>query len=483
MATVLAVVLLLGTDEWQDFKQLAKDRDPDERCKAVELIRKHRNLAMVQALLPLLGDAHPRVRARATTAVAGVTEPDGIAFLIKAGLRHVQPLVRRYACRSLGLLGDKDAVAPVIDALGDPDPLVRAEAASTLALLGDRASADPLAAAFVKDRAWETRAACFDALSRIDPLRAEALLAQAIADKAPQVRIEALRHGGLPAILALAGDPDWRVRIQAFESALLLRHRDCIEPLVAGFAREKGRLRSDCLRALEKLTGKDIGTDPKAWRAWWDAVRDSFDVPAKVGALSGAGVATRAEFFNIPILSNRVSFVLDLSGSMREEAPDGQTKLDVARRAMAKAIASFTSDVFFDIILLGCERDGTFRREQKVWKSRLTPATDAGKRDAIRFLNAQEARGWTNIWDGLEYAMEDDEVDTLFLYSDGGASNGVWTQTAEILAQLDELNRYRKVMIHTVETVGTKPNTADNTRLLKEIAAHTGGIYRLGDDK
>ena len=93
-------------------------------------------------------------------------------------------------------------------------------------------------------------------------------------------------------------------------------------------------------------------------------------------------------------------------------------------------------------------------------------------------MRGLEARGWTNLYDGLELALADPEADTIFLYSDGGASKGALVATAEILEELRRRNRFQRIQIHTVEVPGEK-NPADNRRLLAEIAAATGGRCRL----
>ena len=93
-------------------------------------------------------------------------------------------------------------------------------------------------------------------------------------------------------------------------------------------------------------------------------------------------------------------------------------------------------------------------------------------------LHRLEAKGWTNLWDGLEYAMADPEADTVFLYSDGGASKGAFVAAKEILSELAERNRFRRVVIHAVEVPGER-NSADNRRLLADLARATGGTSKL----
>src|SRR5262245_63262748 len=127
----LALFLLYAApDEWSDFIRLSKDRDPDRRCEAVEKIRPRADLPMVQALLPLLADPHPRVRKRAAEAVSRATSPDCVEFLSKAGLRHSHRFVRIHAAACLGAIGDRSAASALTSSLADPDPDVRAAACS-----------------------------------------------------------------------------------------------------------------------------------------------------------------------------------------------------------------------------------------------------------------------------------------------------------------------------------------------------------------
>jgi hypothetical protein len=284
----------------------------------------------------------------------------------------------------------------------------------------------------------------------------------------------------------LIHDGDWRVRAAAIETCLAHRDRSAVGWLVDRFAEEKGRLRSDLHETLREITGKDLSLEPRHWKAWWEANRESFTVSSKGEKGSAIDGSTRAEFFKIPILSTKILFVLDLSGSMRDPSPGGaSTKLDVARQGLIETIRSLPADVRFSILGLGCDMDGAYLlREKKSWhgKPDLHPATPPMKADAERFVRGLEARGWTNLYDGIEYAFSDPDVDTIYLYSDGGASKGTFVASGEILSQFGKMNRFRKIVIHTVEVPGEK-NPEDNRRLLSDIAHLTKGIARLHEKR
>ena len=152
---------------------------------------------------------------------------------------------------------------------------------------------------------------------------------------------------------------------------------------------------------------------------------------------------------------------------------------------MLATIRALPPEARFGILGLGCDEDGRYaRREEKTWQRRLQllPAVPACKADAERFVSSLEARGWTNLYDGLEYAFSHPDVDTIYLYSDGGASKGTFVGAGEILSQLAGLNRFRKIVIHAVEVPGAR-NPEDNRRLLERLAARTGGTSRLFEKK
>jgi HEAT repeat protein len=480
---LLALFLLYGAiDEWSEFRRLSRDRDPDRRCEAVELLRPRADLEMVHALLPLLADPHARVRKRAGEAIARAGSPECVEFLTKAGLRHPLKPVRARVAGILGTMRDAAAVPALESLLADDDPDVRAAACESLAAIGSRASAPAIAKRAGRDPA------ALEALSLLDASAAEPFAMSAASDKSWRVRLAAARvapslaeEAALRVYAKTVADVDWRVRVQAMESACLIRKKAVIGPLIELLGKEPGRLRWDAWLALRDITGKEMGLEAAPWKRWWEVQKDGFEPPPP-GAPDQPrpGGETGVSFFSIPILSTRTAFVFDLSGSMRDPAPSGsESKLDVAKREAARTFAKLPESAWFNVLLLGCESDGKYEKPRMVWKRTLQPATPAGRGDAVSFLNRQVGKGWTNIWDGIELAFEDDLVDTIYLYTDGGASRGTFVATADILGELARMNRCRKIMIHTIEVPAEKPNTADNIRLLKGIAEGTKGLYRL----
>ena len=490
----MLLALFSVADEWSDFEKLSKSKDFEDRCKAIDRVDKHKDLRMAQALLPLLGDEHPRVRYRAMRAL-GRCKEEVAGFVASKGLKHSDARVRQGSAESLGWMKVRQTVPALLEALGDSQGDVRAEACSALGWIRDDSATARLLDT-LKDREGKVQANVLEAVVKLEPAKAKPILAEATAHPDYRVRMEAAKSwpiadagGALEALPKLLQDKDWRVRCAGIEACLELRERACVGWLIGLLESEKGRLRWDALVALKDLTAKEIGLDVKGWKTWWEANKDSFEVAKKNGGGDSKPDVgkTVTSFFKVPILSTNIIFILDLSGSMRDKAVDGEgqpkgnTKLDVAKKGMTETIKAFPPETRFSILALGSTKEGQYDRASHTWQRKLvlTPAAPPSKADAEKWVNKCEAKGWTNIWDGLEYAFENPDVDTIYLYSDGGASKGVFVLTDEILAQLQKMNRFRKIMIHTIEVPAEKANTKDNIRLLTELAVRTKGVYKL----
>ena len=176
----------------------------------------------------------------------------------------------------------------------------------------------------------------------------------------------------------------------------------------------------------------------------------------------------RVSYHGVPVVSHRIAFVLDLSGSMRDPAGDGTARslLEVAMEELARVIDELPEKGLFNIYF--------YNEETHPWRPEAAPATPRARKEAKAFLAKKEAKGYTNLYGGLQRALADLQVDTIYLLSDGGPSRGEVIFTDRILRKVDELNRIRRVTIHAIDTGSRKFH---QTRLLEELAARTGGRY------
>lgn len=169
------------------------------------------------ALVTLLGEEDPDVRARAAFALGSVQDP-GAREALEALLADPEARVRADAAFALGQLGDSAAAPSLVGALeGETDPVVRVELWQALGKAGDSAS---LAAVEVRELQAEEAAAAALALARygmrgIHHEEKIRWLAESAASEDPLVRRNAAYYFGR------TPDPDvWLSQIQRVRAAL-----------------------------------------------------------------------------------------------------------------------------------------------------------------------------------------------------------------------------------------------------------------------
>ena len=228
-----------------------------------------------------------------------------------------------------------------------------------------------------------------------------------------------------------------------------------------------GRLRGDYAQALADITGNDLGVDVAAWREWWSFHEKNWRKPDKKA--NHAFKTQEGGFFGIPLWSKRLSFILDLSQGMARVMPEGggASKVDAARKELMQALTHLSEGAKFNVIYFGTE--------VRPLSKQLIPAKKNVLQQAFEFIKKQQPAGRTNFYDALGQAFEDDEVDTLYVLSEGAPNEGVYFNKTEILDRVVQLNRYRKLVLHCVE-IGEQ---ADKTwtGFFKDLVDRTGGVH------
>ena len=239
---------------------------------------------------------------------------------------------------------------------------------------------------------------------------------------------------------------------------------------------EESRLKNAAAAALFRITGVNLYDQEKLWRRWWDEHGKDFEVPKKVPVMpkedQGGSVAG---FYGIPVNSGRAIFVIDQSGSMSAAArakemvsrtKDGDepavNRLDVAVGEVIGAVAKMKSRDRVNVIM--------FHSTIHPWRPSLQRLTKGNRGALKKHLLSLRPTGGTNIFDALEKALEDKEVDTIFLLSDGSPGSGKFVATNYILREIRRLNQTRRVAIHCV-SIGR------DAELMKRLAAENGGRY------
>lgn len=379
------------------------------------------------------------------SAAAAAADRALIDWLIRSGIDSETPATREIA-RLLLREAPGDAVGPLLER-------VRKELRSASKASLDRAVAlHPLLA---RDPSW------------VSDLRT---LAES---PRPDVRVVGLSllHdlGSDVALLAAQKSLDhksWELRSVALRYLTRCRAPTSIPLLIDRVERESGRLAHELATALFAHTGTRCFSR-REWQKWWAEHRVGFALPpleaVRGGVESNAGVTVA--YHGIPLVSDRIAFLVDVSGSMRERlgTDDRRTRLDGAKAELAKVFAALPDDHRCNLIAYESEVLALWDGLRAVGPHRATLLETAAK---LPYGRA------TNLFDALERAFADAEVDTIYLLSDGEPTNGRLVAPDEILDEVRRWNLQRQIVIHCIG-LGT------DSRLLRELAADSGGDHRV----
>lgn len=329
----------------------------------------------------LLPRAAPALRGALARAVGAQRDPGGLAPLLGL-LSAALPDVRLDAVDALGLLGDVRALGPLQALLGQPDPALRAAAARALGMLES-------------ERA-------------------------------------------LPALEARLDDPDPRV-VEAAATALgLLGRPAAIDALLARLGRAPAddlRVADSLVRALERITGQQLGSEAAPWQAWWEVARRAPFVRATPAP--GGRTLEGLRYHGFPVRSSRLVFVLDVSRSMGWNG-----RLERAQEELVRVLEALPRSTRFNIVAFS---DRPWR-----WEAGLVAATRGAVRRAVEFVRRQQPMAGTASHEALAAAFADLEADTIFFLSDGQPAGATLLDPELILADVALWNRTRRVRVHTI---------------------------------
>ncbi|MCH2102162.1 MAG: VWA domain-containing protein, partial [Planctomycetes bacterium] len=286
--------------------------------------------------------------------------------------------------------------------------------------------------------------------------------------------------GAVEQLTTLLGDDYLPVRLESARSLGAVRRADALEVLIQNVEHES-RLTADLVqRTLAALTDQDFGPTVSTWTRWWNDHRENFTMPsAEVVAVRLIDLRkpveseerTGASFWGMPIVSRRVVFVLDTSGSMNQKfgqaaryGAKGATRLSAAKAQLIGALQMLPEGTLFNII--------TFDTRGDRWKDEMTVLGDTTRSEASQWVTALGTRGATNVFDALEKAFALENMDTLYLLSDGQPAGGKIDDPLLLRHEVHAWNATRRIPIHTISLGG-------DVALLRRLAEDSGGIFRL----
>ena len=287
----------------------------------------------------------------------------------------------------------------------------------------------------------------------------------------------------LLAFLSDRHDPVVRQAVESLGTRGDPKAVDALIELLEKEEKDRGLTWEATVLALKRLTNCDTDIlDAVDWRNWWTA-RGKKPVEAKKSEPDKERTkddklhkfrTSLPKFFGKEILSKRVIFVLDVSGSMLEGTPP---RIDRVKRELTKVVDRLPAHTLFNII--------AFNDKLHIWQKRMKKATAGAKRSAKKFVKSFSAEAQTHTDEALRAAFAEKGVDTIYLLSDGapyklehGSSVSV-KFIQDIIAWVAKENRFRKVKIHTFgfEEVAEEEGGEVLVQFLKTLAAQSGGKF------
>lgn len=497
----LAVVQQLNRPEAVQALAEVLRVDPEERVRlrVVEALVGLGTDAAGRALLQAVDRWDPFVVEAVVRGLSGRGLPaETVEWILAHGLREGTPDQQAALVTLLSGLERKDALPAIKRAAAGERPWrLRAAAASALSHLDPAGSAADIRR-LAGDEHLRVRVAALEGLERVPGDAAAKLLRKAArSDSDWQARLAALRalsardpQGSRPLQLEVLKDLDLHLALRLSALELLEGWQDPrgVEARIEALKAADGRLELALVRSLQGLTAQPHTTHAQ-WKAWWREAREGWAFPAAPPPPADDPMRTRVRFYDLPIESSSVCFVLDASGSMNEPAgpardtsrapgaappPGAPTKWEVARKELEKALSALPEGSKFGLVL--------FSERVAPLQTTPVPASKKNVAAALALLDQHPPQGATDLHAPLAllfHAGEPDDpgaaarvaFDTLVLLSDGLPTAGVVQDAPELLRRVKGWNRFARVRIHTVG-LGEQ-----NKELLQGLARDGGGQY------
>lgn len=162
----------------------------EDREVAIEKIAEHKTTLAADEVIKALHDPSPRIRRQAAAALAKMDDPNAVPALLHMFADHPD-LVDEEAVEALGLLGDPRAAPCLIEVLDSPVAMIRRAAAKALGRVGGPEAIEALTKCASQPGDPDLRRSSLQALRNLEAYSADLVIADALFDPAPSVRIAA----------------------------------------------------------------------------------------------------------------------------------------------------------------------------------------------------------------------------------------------------------------------------------------------------
>ena len=270
---------------------------------------------------------------------------------------------------------------------------------------------------------------------------------------------------------------DWQTAGQAllllkrFEPEARFEALMAAMPTVAQGVREgksRWRILADIAEQLREITGRSMGNDPRPWLTFYERYHAG-QLPLQVDQDAAPGGISRTQFFGIGQVSDHVTFVIDVSGSMETAfATTGHSAYEEAVNQLVGYLQDLGDQAWFRVVI--------FSDNASVLVS-LRRADASTMKGLKKTLLRKKPGGGTALGSGIQKALRVNRSkkgpkgahasDTIIVLCDGATMEGRrWAE--DLLASPDFPSGLR---FHCVQ-IGSSPAAA-----MKALAKRTGGRF------
>lgn len=404
---------------------------------------------------------------------------------------------RLYGMQALLEMADDDLLEDVVAALGKAkDPALWQAFGESLGRARGSTVRAWVTGAGLDARKDEALGACLDALARRpEPACFEAL--EDLYEKHAKKGEGDLAHRALRALVRTSGErarahlleatrhEDWRIRLAAAD---LLPAMEPFEGEVAAGVRlllqdDEAYVRQTAARSAG-MAKRKVLSDSLHMLLSDPHLRTRYVARQAIAAVGGEKPEdlTVPAYHGLPVVSDRVVFLVDASSSMTWPWRKEIHRIDVARAELERVLQELPPETRFNVVV--------YAEEPHFWKKEEALATPDHVKAALKWAKKamEDPAGDTFLYEALEAAFEKNpHFDTLFLLTDGDPTAGRYYTKEGLTASVRAWTRYRRAAIHTVglsladEDRGM-PNLAESLptmkALLKALAAATSGEFR-----
>lgn len=460
-ALTAALLLLLQSDPRDRLFDAIRDSNVEDAQKALAELAQGDGARAARAAMAALPKARERLnvliavtqRARENYMTADTSFGFNIneAVVKQKALERAEARIKETAARAIE--GEK-VYQSILDIFG----FLKPEAIPVLAAEAERTAL------------WLLKCELLEGLGAMESREARVALAVAIdRESSPAPLATAIRAVPREEAAKYLGHVQWQVRLAALEA--LGKSRSSVGLIVDSMAQSDFRYRKQAARTLVGLTETELPPDAGAWNDWWKANRETFEAGtySPRAARQPEGPGRTVAFYDIPVHSTRVCFVIDRSRSMKERDRFDHAKTELKRLLHSMPDGSLVNIVFFGVTQscfakLPKKLDASSRREMVTYVENigLEPATD---------LYGALEKGLTMVGNPDNGKLREEGIDTIVVLSDGQATWGRIIDDDLLAWVVTRRARYLRPVIHTV-------SLSNESRSLKLLAERTGGEYR-----